>query len=70
MYLYNLQAYNISRPWYVETSTSQLKDLVIIIDQSGSMSDNHRGKSLMHIARKAVTTVINTLNPNDRVGSI
>ena len=50
------------RPWYVETATPIAKDLVLVIDSSGSMM----GRS-MEIARQAAKTVVETLNPNDRV---
>ena len=42
--------------------------MVIIIDKSGSMiTTRHNGKTLMEIAQSAAKTVIDTLNPNDRV---
>ena len=53
---------SIVRPWYVETATPIAKDLVLVIDSSGSM----KGDSMM-IAREAAKTVVETLNPNDRV---
>ena len=56
-------AWVLCRPWYVETATPAPKDLVLVIDTSGSMEKNNR----MFIAREAAKTVVNTLNPNDRV---
>ena len=57
----------VHRPWYVETSTPEPKDVVIVIDHSGSMNDVHDTRSLMDIAKDAALTVLNTMNPNDRV---
>lgn len=34
------------------------------------MSKVHSGKSLLSIAKEAATTVVNTLNPNDRLGIV
>lgn len=60
------------RPWYVETATPSAKDVVVVIDKSGSMSayDDSAGKSLMSIAKDAATSVVETLNPNDRVSIV
>eukprot|EP01083_Nonionella_stella_P121869 366305_1 len=44
------------RPWYVSAATAR-KDVIIIIDQSGSMQENNR----MTIAKEAVISVLNTL---------
>ena len=46
----------------METVTPVPKDVVIVFDKSGSM----KGERL-HISIDAANTVINTLNPNDRV---
>ena len=54
----------VYRPWYVEASTPVPKDIIIIIDRSGSMNDDNH----MSTAKEAAKTVIGTLNPNDRVG--
>ena len=51
------------RPWYVETATPEPKDVVVVIDRSGSM-----GTSRMNIAKEAAITVLSTMNPRDRVG--
>ena len=51
----------------METASSEPKDVVIILDKSGSMNDNHDGQTLMDIAKAAAITVLETLNPNDRV---
>ena len=53
---------NRFRPWYVETATPIPKHVVIVIDKSGSM-----GTSLMKIAKDAAKTVLDTLNPRDKV---
>ena len=55
------------RPFYVEVASPQPKDLVVVIDTSGSMRTTHKGRSLMQIAIEAATTVVDTLGPNDRV---
>ncbi|XP_069121602.1 VWFA and cache domain-containing protein 1-like isoform X2 [Argopecten irradians] len=55
------------RPFYVATATPVHKDVVVIIDRSGSMSTTHNGVTLMKIAQDAANTVLETLNPNDRV---
>ena len=51
------------RPFYVETATPEPKDVVLVIDHSGSM----RGESL-RVAKEAAKTVLRTMNPRDRVG--
>ena len=62
----------IYRPFYVETATPKPKDVVLVIDQSGSMAEIIPGSSLqkMAVARAAIKSVIDTLNPNDRVRTI
>ena len=51
----------------MQTATPSPKDVVIIIDKSGSMSSTHEGQTLMEIANNAGITVLETLSPNDRV---
>ena len=51
------------RPWYVSTATPEPKDVVLVIDTSGSMKYGR-----MEVAIKAAQTVVNTLSPDDRVG--
>ncbi|ELU01004.1 hypothetical protein CAPTEDRAFT_222126 [Capitella teleta] len=58
------------RPWYVEAATPEPKDVVIVIDVSGSMGGTHNKRTLLSIAKEAAKTVIATLNPNDRVGVV
>ena len=58
--------YTSRRPWYVETATPMPKDLVIVLDRSGSMMEDNR----QALARVAARTVIGTLNPNDRVSRL
>lgn len=53
-----------SRSWYVETASPVNKNLVIIIDRSGSMS----GKR-MKLAIDAALTVLDTLSPQDNVSN-
>ncbi len=51
----------------METATPEPKDVIIVIDKSGSMGHIYQGKSLMTLAKEAATTLVETLNPNDRV---
>ena len=53
------------RPFYVETATPEAKDVVIVIDISGSMTGDK-----LYIAKEAAKTVLDTLNPKDQVGDI
>ncbi|KAI0214694.1 hypothetical protein LSAT2_000185 [Lamellibrachia satsuma] len=57
-------------PFYVDVSSPQPKDLVVVVDTSGSMRITHQGRSLMQIAIEAASTVVDTLGPNDRVGVV
>ncbi|XP_070564127.1 VWFA and cache domain-containing protein 1-like [Ptychodera flava] len=61
---------NRFRPWYVETATPEPKNVVIVIDKSGSMSDVYEGRSLMQIAKDAANSVLGTMNPSDKVGVV
>ncbi|XP_071949527.1 VWFA and cache domain-containing protein 1-like [Antedon mediterranea] len=58
------------RPWFIEAATPMPKDVVLVIDRSGSMSTEHNGRTLMDIAQEAAITVLKTLNPSDRVGLV
>ena len=49
------------RPWYKETSSTVLKDVVIVLDKSKSM------QGYLPQVKAAVKAVLNTLGPNDRV---
>ena len=51
----------------MEVASPQPKDLVVVVDTSGSMMAIHQGRSLMQIAIEAASTVVDTLGPNDRV---
>ena len=53
-----------SRSWYVETASPVKKNLVIIIDRSGSMSGTR-----MKLAIDAALTVLDTLSPQDNVNN-
>ena len=53
------------RPWYV-AATSGPKDVILVIDVSGSMSSNNR----IGLARDAAITVINTLTNSDYVAVV
>ena len=50
------------RPFYVETVTPEPKDVVLVIDTSGSMSGTR-----IIVAKEAAKTVLSTMNPRDRV---
>ena len=54
------------RPWYAETATSIPKDIVLLIDRSGSMRRDNR----LQTAKDAAKTVVETLNPNDKVCTV
>ncbi|OPL20619.1 hypothetical protein AM593_10657, partial [Mytilus galloprovincialis] len=54
------------RPFYVSTATPVQKDVVVVIDKSGSMRNLHDSKTLLQIAKEAAISVLETLNPNDR----
>ena len=53
------------RPWFVAASSGP-KDVVIVLDVSGSMSDYGR----LDLAKKAAITVVETLTISDRVAII
>lgn len=53
------------RPWYVAASTGP-KDIVLVLDASGSMGDHNR----INILKDAVNYVINTLSVSDYVSVI
>jgi len=53
------------RPFYVETATPEPKDVVLVIDTSGSMSGNQ-----IVVAKAAAKTVLSTMNPRDRVSKV
>lgn len=60
-----------NRSWFVEASTVHSKDVVIVLDISGSMElTNSMGKSLMNIAKTGAKMVVNTLNSKDKVGVV
>ena len=52
------------RPWYV-IATSGAKNVILMIDKSGSMNGTR-----MHIAKDAATAVVKTLSNSDFVGVI
>ncbi|XP_077996294.1 VWFA and cache domain-containing protein 1-like [Glandiceps talaboti] len=58
------------RPWYVEAVSPEPKNLVVVIDKSASMKEKYGGKTLMQIAIDAALTVLDTLNPSDRIGVV
>ena len=59
------------RPWYVAAAVPEPKDVVIVIDRSGSMLSAVRGtgRTRLDIAKEAVNIVLDTLNPTDRVSA-
>ena len=52
------------RPWYV-TATSGAKNVILLIDTSGSMTGTR-----LTIAKEAASAVVNTLSNNDFLGVI
>lgn len=58
------------RPFYVNAVTPVQKDVVIVLDVSRSMAANHRGRSLLRIAKEAAKSVIQALTPKDRVAIV
>ena len=59
----------IPRPWYVAAAVPEPKDVVIILDVSGSMGayDSGSGKTRLSLAKEAVNAVLDTLYPTDEV---
>ena len=57
------------RPWYVAAAVPEAKDVVIVIDQSGSMgiTVDGTGRTRLDIVKEAVNAVLDTLYPTDRV---
>jgi hypothetical protein len=55
------------RPWYVAAAVPEPRDIVVVIDHSGSMAKTVEGSTRMNLAKEAATTVLDTLNPNDNV---
>ncbi|KAL9960908.1 hypothetical protein ACROYT_G034416 [Oculina patagonica] len=53
------------RPFYVETATPEPKDVVLVIDTSGSMLGDR-----IRVAKEAAKTVLSTMNPMDRIGLV
>lgn len=58
---------NRLRPWYIKGIAPKAKDIVIVVDKSESMAMVSGGKTLISIAQSAVDTVLDALNPQDRV---
>lgn len=58
----------------MQANVPEPKDIVLVIDKSGSMNTAFSGSGtgytvLMNIAKEAAKTVVSTLNPHDRVSS-
>jgi Mg-chelatase subunit ChlD len=59
--------------WYVFTASHQKKNVVIVVDESGSMSipsggfKNPNTTLRVVMAREAAITVLETLSPSDHV---
>ncbi|PFX25481.1 VWFA and cache domain-containing protein 1 [Stylophora pistillata] len=53
------------RPWYVETAIPEPKDVVLVVDTSGSI-----GTNLMNITKEAAKILFSTMNPRDRIGVV
>ena len=61
---------NRVRPWYVEGIAPEPKDIVLVIDKSGSMEDVVGDKTLIEIAVSSAESVLNSLNFKDRVSCL
>lgn len=64
-----------TRPFYVQANVPEPKDVVLVIDKSGSMNKRLTGSgtgytTLMNTAKDAAKTVVSTLNPHDRVSIV
>lgn len=55
------------RPWYALGATPKKKDVVLIVDVSGSMGIAFGSQSRLQVAQEAANVVLDTLNPDDRV---
>lgn len=65
------------RDWYVYTASPQKKNVVIVVDESGSMGSapiigmmGQNTTQRVDIAKAAARTVLDTLSPTDHVSSI
>lgn len=58
------------RKVYISAVSPVPKDIVIVIDRSGSMARLHGNRSLLQITIDAVTSLLDTLNENDRVRTL
>lgn len=56
------------RPWYVAAATPEPKDIVVVIDTSGSMDTSPLSR--MDAAKEAAKVVLSTVNPRDYVGVV
>jgi len=57
----------LSRNWYVNTASPKRKNIVIVVDESASMSRPPFSYSRMEAAKDAARTIINTLSAKDWV---
>ena len=53
------------RPWYTIAANGP-KDVVVVVDVSGSMSSNNR----MDLTKNALKAVVGSLAPTDRLGLV
>ena len=60
-----INSLSLLRSWYVGAAMSLRKNMIIIIDKSGSMGNKGR----MSLAIAAALTVLDTLRPDDYVSS-
>ncbi|XP_048587905.1 VWFA and cache domain-containing protein 1 [Nematostella vectensis] len=63
---------NRARPWYVDAAAPKPKNVVLVVDSSGSMAEKHtaNGKTWLQMAIDAAKAVLDTLNPRDKVGVV
>ncbi|XP_076812826.1 VWFA and cache domain-containing protein 1-like isoform X2 [Clavelina lepadiformis] len=58
------------RPWFIETASSVRKNVLILLDISGSMNKKYNSVPLINISLEAVSIILETLNPDDKLGVI
>ena len=55
------------RPWFIETASSVRKNVLILLDISGSMNKKYNSVPLINISLEAGSIILETLNPDDKV---
>jgi len=55
------------RPWYIEAVNTIGKNVVIVIDASGSMGDSYQETTVLELAKEAARRLIASLSSSDYV---